>query len=385
MRRCAVVATTLPRTAEAFYREKLHELGVRGYTVHVVTSPGPELVSLRERVDDVRVVPMAREISLGSDATALLAWIRVLREVRPELVFAGTPKAGLIAMISARVCRVPRRVYFLQGLRLEGTSGLKRRVLALTERLASWCSHTVVAVSPSLADEYVRLGLNAGRAVLVAHHGSSHGVDSDHFRPRPKDTALLVELGLDPDVPTLAFIGRLTHDKGPETIVDALGLLHRAGETVQLLVVGTQDEPDSRRIAHELERSPQRVRVVDQVSDVRPFLAACDLLVLPTMREGLPNVVLEAAAMGLPAITTTATGAVDSVVPGATGLLFDYGDTQGLVRAIRSLTGDPGARSSMGDAARQRVVRDFQPYDVARSIIDLAIGDADAETPGPTS
>lgn len=379
MTRHAVVSSTLPRTADAFYREKLSELRTRGYVVHLITSPGPEVDSLRLCVDDVRIVPMAREISLFSDLVALVAWIRILRETRPELVFAGTPKAGLVAMVSARLCRVPRRVYFLQGLRLEGATGAKRRILAIAERVASWCSQVVVAVSPSLADEYRRLGLNAGRDVVVAHYGSSHGVDTDHFTPQTCNRSLLDELALDPSVPTLAFIGRLTGDKGPETMTAALDLLHRQGQLVQLIVIGAQDETDSRRFVRDLETSSQEVRVIDQVSDIRPYLAASDVLVLPTMREGLPNIVLEAAAMGIPAITTTATGAIDSVVAGETGLLFEYGDEVGLADAVRQIICDPDGRKAMGVAARERVVRDFQPRDVSLGIIDLVVGNRDTE------
>jgi glycosyltransferase involved in cell wall biosynthesis len=123
-----------------------------------------------------------------------------------------------------------------------------------------------------------------------------------------------------------------------------------------------------------LAASSQLVRVIDQVDDVRPYLAASDVLVLPTKREGMPNVVLEGAAMALPAITTTSTGAIDSVVPGKTGLLFDYGDAAGLADAIQHLAANPDVASAMGLAARQRVLRDFRPPDVARAIVDIALG-----------
>lgn len=383
MSRHAVVATTIPRTADAFYREKLAELRSRGYVVHLVASPGPEVESLRERVDEVRIVPMDREISLRADLRALQAWVRLLREIRPDLVFAGTPKAGLLAMTSGWLCRVPRRVYFLQGLRLEGSLGSKRHLLAALERLSSWCSHTVIAVSPSLAQEFRRLKLNSRREVVVAHHGSSHGVDTDHYTPQRRKTALLTELGLDPAVATVLFIGRLTRDKGPETLTAALNHLHRRGHHVQLLVVGAQDEPDSREFVRDFGRSSQTFRVIDHVDDVRPYLATCDVLVLPTLREGLPNVVLEAAAMELPTITTTSTGAIDSVVSGQTGILFDYGDWRRLADAIHYLISQPDVSRAMGVAARARVVRDFQPTDVSRSIIDIAVGVADHK-PTPT-
>ena len=142
-------------------------------------------------------------------------------------------------------------------------------------------------------------------------------------------------------------------------------------------MLGPQDEPDSQVYVQRLEQIDDRVRVrvLDLIDDVRPYLALSDLLVLPTKREGLPNVVLEAAAMGKPAVTTTATGAIDSVIDGETGLLVgpdDGGD--GMGRAIESLAGDAALRERLGQASRDRVVRDFQPVDVARAIVDQVVG-----------
>jgi glycosyltransferase involved in cell wall biosynthesis/nucleoside-diphosphate-sugar epimerase len=372
--RTAVVTTTISRSVDSFYGQIIDDLRERGYRVVVVTSSGPELPRLRTRADEVRIVEMARDVSLVKDLRALMGWIRVLVGVRPDLILGGTPKAGLLSMMAAWILRVPRRAYLLQGLRLESVRGPKRMVLAAMERVSSWCSQGVIAVSPSLAREYTRAGLNAGRAVHVPHHGSSHGVDSVHFAPQPRNDDLLRELGLDPALPVVIFIGRLTADKGPAALTEALRRLADQGEHVQLLVVGAQDEPDSQAHLERLVAASKRVRVLNHLDDVRPYLAASDLLILPTLREGLPNVVLEAAAMGIPSVTTTATGAVDAVVDGVTGLLVPPENGEELARAVRRLLDDADLRSHLGASARERVVRDFQPTDVARSIVDHALG-----------
>ena len=121
--------------------------------------------------------------------------------------------------MAARITGVPQPTYLLQGLRLEGSSGMQRRILALFERIASFCSHRVATVSPLLASEFERLGLNSGRAVVVPHHGSSHGVDTEHFIPQPRDAELAANLDLVADVPVVVFIGRRTADKGPDTLI----------------------------------------------------------------------------------------------------------------------------------------------------------------------
>lgn len=371
----AVVTSTIPLTAASFYRETLAELRHRGYEVHVVTSPGPQVAQLADVSYAVHSLPMFRGVSPLKDLVGLGRWIVLLLRLRPEVVLGGTPKAGLLSMMAARITMVPKRTYLLQGLRLEGSSGLQRRILVGMERLASWCSHRVVAVSPSLAREYERLGLNAGRAVVVPHHGSSHGVDTERFTPRPRDGDLALELGFESHVPVVAFIGRLTADKGPDTLIQALASVAARGSSLQLLVLGAQDEPDSQTYLHRLEQLGDRVRVqvLDHIDDVRPYLALSDLLVLPTKREGMPNVVLEAAAMAKPVVTTTATGAVDSVIDGVTGFLVEPDDGEAMGRSIELLAGDPSLRERMGQASRDRVVQDFQPHDVARAIVDLVL------------
>lgn len=372
----AVVSSTIPVTAATFYRETLEELRDRGFEVHIVTSPGPQVASLADVSHTVHSLPMYRGVSPLKDLVALVRWIVLLLRLRPVAVLGGTPKAGLLSMMAARITGVSQRTYLLQGLRLEGSSGMQRRILALFERIASFCSHRVVAVSPSLASEFERLGLNSGRAVVVPHHGSSHGVDTEHFTPRPRDAELAASLDLAADVPVVIFIGRLTADKGPDTLIRALTSVAERDRPLQLLVLGPQDEPDSQVYVQRLEQLGDRVRVrvLDLIDDVRPYLALSDLLVLPTKREGLPNVVLEAAAMGKPAVTTTATGAIDSVIDGETGLLVGPDDGDGMGRAIESLAGDAALRERLGQAGRDRVVRDFQPVDVARAIVDQVVG-----------
>jgi len=371
--RRAVVSTTIARTADTFYGQIIDVLKQDGYEVHVITSDGPEIPSLKRRADHVHIVAMRRQVNVIADFRALFGWMRILARVRPDFVLAGTPKAGLVGMIASWVARVPRRAYFLQGLRLEGTQGLERAVLGRMEWLASWCSQVVIAVSPSLADRYRNLGLAAGRPLVVPHHGSSHGVDTEFFSPRQRSPELLEEIGLVLDVPVLTFIGRLTTDKGPDTLLGALRHIRSQDVLLQLLVVGAQDEADSAYYLSEFERERTTVVVVPQIQDVRPYLAASEIVVLPSRREGMPNVVLEAAAMGVASVTTDATGAVDSIVDGLTGLIVPVGDEAALAGAILRLLRDPDLRERMGRNARVRTVRDFQPADVSRAVVDVGL------------
>ena len=375
VRPSVVVTTTISRTVDGFYGQIIDEFKGRGYEVHVVTSDGPEISRLRGRADAVHIIRMERTISPLFDLRALWAWVRILRRVKPEVVFGGTPKAALLSMVASRISRVPRRAYFLQGLRLEGTSGAQRRVLSAMEWLTCRNSQVIIAVSASLAARHLQLHLSAGRPIAIPHHGSSHGVDSEYFSPIQREDAFIQGLSMDPKLPTVIFIGRLTADKGPDALISALDLLRLKGIDLQLLVLGAQDEGDSLLYRERLEACPTPVRVINHLFDVRPYLAAADLLVLPTRREGMPNVVLEAAAMGVPSVTTTATGAVDSVLDGETGILVPPDDPRALASAMGSLLTQPGLRQRMGQSARSRAVRLFQPREVARAIADIAMGE----------
>jgi glycosyltransferase involved in cell wall biosynthesis len=371
----ALVTSTIPLTIDKFHRELIRQVQAEGYDVCVVSSPEPELEGLGNEMGvRVRPLPMARDISLLADLLALVQWLRVCLAERPSLVISATPKASLLSMIAAMFTRANRRVYYLGGLRLEGEHGTRRQLLRYMEKVTSWASTEIVANSPSLAARYAALRLAPQRKLRQTRPGSSHGVDSRYFSPRPPNIELADALGIIRSVPVLGLVGRLTHDKGVDALTDALAILQADGVNCQLLVVGLQNEPDSATYLNALKSMGDHIVTVGAVDDVRPFFGLMDVHVLPSLREGFPNVVLEASAMGLPTVATDATGAIDSVRSGVTGLIVKTHDPRGLAEAIKALIRDPNMASRYGAAAREWVVRDFQPQSVVRSL--LAFDDA---------
>ena len=370
----AVVTSTIPITIDKFHRELVRQVQAEGYDVCVVSSPGLELNKLRDELG-VRVhpLPMTREISVRADLVALIRWLRICFEEQPTLVVSATPKASLLSQLAAKATHAPRRLYYMGGLRLEGEQGRRRQLLWIMERLTSWASTEVVANSPSLAARYAERRLAPQHKLRRTRPGSSHGVDSSHFSPRLPDLELADELGIDRSVPVIGFVGRLTHDKGIDCLISAIALLHADELTCQLLVVGPQNEPDSASYLDKLRSIGEHVVAVGAVEDVRPYFGLMDVHVLPSLREGFPNVVLEASAMGLPTVTTDATGAVDSVRDGETGVIVKTQDARGLADAIKTLVRDRDSASRYGVAARNWVVTGFQPESVVRTL--LAFGE----------
>lgn len=368
----AVVATTVPQTLDTFFRELVRQL-LRSHDVHVVAGPGTELDVLAAELGVTpHAIPMRREIAPHRDLLGLLAWWRLLRRLRPEVVITATPKASLLGMAAARVAGTPRRVYLVVGLRLEGASGLTRAVLTRAEWLTCACATRVVTNSRSLLEVMRRLLPSMHRKLSAITPGSSHGVDAVRFAPRACDPATRRALDIADDRLVIGFVGRLTRDKGVDVLLEAVRLLALQGAPVHLVVVGPQDEPDSRRYVELLAEAGLPISVVGSVRDVRPYFAAMDVHALPSLREGFPNVVLEASAMAVPTVTTDATGCVDSVRDGVTGLVVPAGDGPALADALGVLLRDASLRQTMGQAARAWVAEDFRPSEVTHTLLTLA-------------
>lgn len=345
------------------------KLAADGWEVHVASSPGERLEALgSEPGVTVHPLPMAREIDVPRDIRGLRDWMRLIRHLRPDAVFVGTPKAGLLGITAARLLGVRTRVYHLRGLRLETAAGTTRRVLTIMERLTIRLATKTLAVSPSLRQRVVSLGLASESRVTVRGHGSSNGVDVDRFAPG--NAAARVE-GLLPDAPVIGFVGRLNHDKGLEVLAEACRILDAERVEYQLLIVGGIDgaELDSFSL---LRRAPIVLGAVADTSMYYPLMRA---LCLPTLREGFPNVVLEAGATGIAVVTTDATGAVDSVIPERTGLMVPAGDAQQLAVALRRVVEDPSLAAGLGAAARDFVVENFRRDAVHASVSEFLRGE----------
>lgn len=339
-------------------------LADNGWEVHVVASPGPALEQLSGLSGiTTHSIPMRRGPAPLADLRSLVAWVSLLRTIRPDVTSVGTPKAGLVGGLAAMLTRVPRRVYVLRGLRMETVTGVKCAILIAAERLAMLSAHRVLSVSPSLRDRAVELGLAKAAKLTVLGSGSSNGVDLGEFDRSGFSDAelrdLRGQLGIVDGVPVVGFVGRLTHDKGLDVLVQARKRLEDAGVDYQLLIVGGVDDAGSELTVRALRQSGRPAVETGRVSNPAKYYAIMDFLCLPTLREGFPNVVLEAGAAGRPTITTNATGSVDSVVDGTTGLVVQSGDAEELANAIARLVSDTATRSRMGGAAKDYVRANF--------------------------
>jgi len=285
--------------------------------------------------------------------------------VKPHIVNANTPKAGFLGMLAAWIARVPVRIYTLHGLRLETVHGLKRLILWCVEWVTCACAHRVVCVSHSLQERAVRLRLTQLPKTCVLARGTPNGVRAEHFDLAPEVMAkvceLRAQLSITSETPVIGFVGRLVRDKGIEDLLNAFECVLQTLPDARLVLVG-DFEPESPlpvKVVQRLKSHP-RIVLAGFVHTTEVYYHLFDVMVLPSYREGFPIVILEANAAGIPVVGYAATGTVDAIVDGVTGTLVPVGDITALAAAIKAYLKDPDLRRRHGQAARERVLRDFR-------------------------
>src|SRR3954452_1551226 len=339
---------------------RLRALKSAGFRVVLISSPGSLLNRIaHEEGVEAMPIPMKRTLAPFADAVSLVRLCRALHRLRPAMTEFSTPKAGLLGNLAAMLCGVPVRVYILRGLRLETLTGLKHRLLLTAERIASGCAHHVVCNSRSLRAKALSLRVGPPEKLRLIGSGSSQGVDIHRFSPGPE--RMRKHLRIAREAPVIGFVGRLTRDKGVPELIDAFDQILQSTPSARLMLVGWFDQSDD-ALSNELRRRIEThagIIYTGYVADTAPYYRAMDVMVLPTWREGFPNVVLEAAAAAIPVVTTISTGSRDAVLPEVTGLLIPAGYPQAIAEAVLRLLRYPDDRHRMGKAARAWVIERF--------------------------
>ena len=358
-----IVMTTVPETLEAFFQCQLRSLAEAGFEVHAVSSPGAGLNALGGISGvTVHAIPMERKPHPVKDCVSLLRLIRLFRRVRPHIVHAHTPKAGLLGMTAAKVARVPARLYTVHGLPLLTRSGLLRRVLKAAERMSARLATRTYSVSQSVRQLMIEMKLCSADRVSVLGDGSCAGVDLNRFNADAdwslKRMAVRSALNIPRDAVLVSFVGRLARDKGIGVLAAAWPGLARELPHLHLLLAGDPDRTDPlpASLFEQLLAHGERVHLTGSIAgpEVPAIYAASDIFVLPTFREGLSQVALEAGAMGVPIVSCQVSG-LDAVQDGVTGLLVPPGNPVALANAIASLATNPEFRNRLGVAAKKHV------------------------------
>lgn len=349
-----------------------HQASV-GLQVHIACSGGVELERLtHEGGVFCHAVEIERTIEPFADVRSVRELVRLIWRVRPDIVHSHNPKAGLLGMFAGKTVGVGRRIYQIHGLRYETTVGATRAMLVAAEKMSCSMADHVLSVGSSIRARALCDGITVGAKCSVIGLGSAAGIDVSQYSPeiwRRSGRELRQGWGVRDDQICVGYAGRLAEAKGLADLQEAWALLRRTNPHSHIILAGLHDATDP--VDLRKLRDMPNVHFLGRLDELRPFYAACDVLVLPSYREGFPQVILEAAAMGLPAVATEVTGIVDAVEASETGLLVPPHDPRALARGLSQIMSSAALRSKLGTAARRRVTNGFRPEPIFEGTLAL--------------
>ena len=356
-------AATIGMSLNIFCKGLLKELKDEGYDVVALSSPDEDLRELGER-EGVRTigVQMERHASPFNDIVSLVKLIRVFRREKPDMVHSMTPKAGLLCMMAAKMVSVPIRLHTFTGLVWPTATGLSRKILMMTDRITAACATHIIPEGEGVKQDLQRCITK--KPMKVLGHGNVRGIDLDYWKRNDKK--------VDDGVLTFVFIGRIVRDKGLNELVTAFVRLNQQYKDTRLLLVGPCEEnldpvlPDTMHLIETCDA----IESVGRQEDVRSFYEQGDVLVFPSYREGFPNVVIEAGAMGLPSIVTDINGSREIIENEKNGLIVSPRDEMALYEAMKWMVEHQDEREQMAANARPMVASRYEQGFVRQCLKD---------------
>lgn len=335
--------TTVPVSFRNLLRGQMRYMQ-QFYRVEGITSSGEHFKDVAEYEEVPLVsIPMKRTIAPFSDVWALIRLYAYFRKHRPHIVHTHTPKAGLLGMLAAWMANVPIRLHTVAGLPLLEETGMKKKVLLITEKFTYKFAHEVFPNSFGLREILVKLQLCETNKLRVLANGSSNGINLDYFHPdrvSAADIQAIKELaGIQKDDFVFLFVGRLVKDKGVRELMEAFAMLHKTHPQSRLLLVGKlEPERDElpQDVLHAIEHH-SNIHYVGFQKYVRPYMMASHALVFPSYREGLPNVPLQAGALQLPCIVTDINGCNEIISHDINGYVIPPKHTVALYKAMKKM------------------------------------------------
>jgi glycosyltransferase involved in cell wall biosynthesis len=353
--------------------EPLLDSLLRKYEVQLLSSPGEKIVSLSNQYNIKRhCINIERHISLINDVKSLFRIIKVFRKEKPYMVHSMTPKAGMLCMLAAWLTRVPRRVHTFTGLIWPTATGLKRKILMVTDWLTCACATHIIPEGKGVMNDLQSHITN--KPMKVLGYGNVRGVDMERFSRRPEVEEMAKGIKKE-GIFTFIFVGRIVGDKGINELVSAFTELHKKYENTRLLLVG--------RFENELDplKAETKEKINDSLfieylgqksgDDLISYYAASDCFVFPSYREGFPNTVMEAGAMGLPSIVTDINGSREIIIDGKNGVIIPSKDVEALYHAMEEMITNSDKTKEYADNAREMIASRFERGFVRKCLYDF--------------
>ncbi|TXD48964.1 glycosyltransferase family 4 protein [Polaribacter sp. IC073] len=340
----------------------------QGFEVVGVSSRGERLqqVAVEEQIR-VQGIDMSRKITPLQDLKSLWKMYLFLKKEKPEIVHSHTPKAGTIGMMAAKLAGVPHRLHTIAGLPLMEATGKKRYVLNAVEKLTYACATKIYPNSKGLYDFILEQKFTSKNKLKLIANGSSNGIDTNHFSRKQiseeERTNLKNKLEIKETAFVFIFVGRLVSDKGINELVSAfIQLKNKTDKSVKLLLVGSEEgelDPLEKTTVKIMQEDFDIIAVGYQ-NDVRPYLAISDCLVFPSYREGFPNVVMQAGAMGLPSIVSDINGCNEIIEENKNGFIIPVKDINAIEDAMIIMIKDKSQFEKMKNNSREMIVNRYE-------------------------
>jgi glycosyltransferase involved in cell wall biosynthesis len=358
--------TTAPLSLKYLLSGQMRYMNEHGFEVVMVSSEGPE----REEVIQTEgcrheIIPMTRKITPVADLKALWLLYRLFKKEKPDIVHSHTPKAGLLAMLAARMAGIKLRIHTIAGLRFMTAKGNTRKILVAMEKLTAKAANHVWPNSFSLRDYIIQNKLVSPAKMEVIGLGSSNGIRLTRFSEaalnQDKLNDIKKSIGFDPSLLYFVSVGRIVHDKGIDELVNAFVEVNKKFPNTRLVLVGTfEDELDpisdtARNILH----SHKDIIQAGWSDAVEYYMQFAFALIHPSHREGFPNVLLQAGAMRCPIICSRIEGNIDIVDDGLTGLIFPVRDAAALQQKMEHAIRNPTLLTTYATALREKIEKHF--------------------------
>lgn len=370
MKRKIIRAVTISRSI-AFFEPIIDDLYSKGYEVVSLSSEGFELQRLRERGVKTIVVNMYRRMSPVKDLKSLWQLIKVFRQEKPYMVHSMTPKAGLLCMLAAKITGVPRRVHTFTGLVWPTAKGLSRKIIMFTDWMTCACATHVIPEGKGVMDDLQNHITH--KQMKVLGYGNCRGVDMKRFSRRPEVMERADKLKKE-GVFTFVFVGRIVGDKGMNELMEAFEKLVAKYNT-RLIIVGGEEatlDPVKPITLERIKNIPQIETVSPQFDDnLLAYYACSDCFVFPSYREGFPNTVMEAGAMGLPSIVTDINGSREIIEDGKNGVIIPSKNMEALYNAMERMIVDKEQTTLMASNARDMIDSRFEQSFVRKCLLDF--------------
>ncbi|MEB3348202.1 glycosyltransferase family 4 protein [Aquimarina gracilis] len=348
------------------------------YEVVGVSSKGDDMLQKVGKQEGVRVIPveMTRKITPFKDLMAVYQLYKIFKKERPYIVHSHTPKAGTLSMLAAKLASVPHRLHTIAGLPLLEARGAKRLLLDTVEKFTYRCATMIYPNSYGLEKIILQNRFTKPSKLKVIGNGSSNGIDTSYFDPelysQQDNKALKKQLNiLDKDL-VFVYVGRFVTDKGINELIKAFKKLNVTNKDVKLLLVGTYEkelDPLSEETETEINTNPNIISVGWQ-DDVRPYFAISDVLTFPSYREGFPNVVMQAASMGLASVVTNINGCNEIISNKDNGLIIPVKNEEALYDNMKKMIENEELRSNMASKARNSITSRYERKLIWKAILE---------------